>query len=527
VKSRQYIVVLTCALSISLNTSAEIIDFEGFGSKQLVTNQIPGITITSSEDDSDTGLGGLLQVNGDPFPTLTINGNGVLTNCLTLSCTLLDRADVLRIDFDNPVSGLSLSFDGDGKLSTFKAYNTSGAEIEEIIPSSEQVLISFTVSGISYVDIHQDGDRDAYSIDDLNFEAGATLQINGPNAPAAPDDWDETIAIQTGNVSGADIQATLSALHWSGTFQDENGPYASTFFGPLAQPVSSGDFMLIQAAPSFGVFTLTITLLDSLTKPTFYLSDVDRTNAVVTFEPGANQTTATNGAFAGNVFTSDGTSPGGWAAALYSGTFGSGSIFTFSFDYSNVTIAGSELIGFGIGIHPPPVDLTGTIKTPDGQDVCAMVLASGKFMFSCNPIGELSLTGLPREPNGTVKRQIYADGFLPKIDILPDSLDEAVVMTRSGVCPTYNPPANPGFFPGAAGSWIDISGSVEVGENGDPICAMVLANGQFMFSCDGTGSYALNIRWIITDSSSCRSMLTDLRHRSRHLTSSKQLTMYV
>jgi len=26
-----------------------------------------------------------------------------------------------------------------------------------------------------------------------------------------------------------------------------------------------------------------------------------------------------------------------------------------------------------------------------------------------------------------------------------------------------------------------------------PICAMVLANGQHMFSCDGTGSYALNI----------------------------------
>jgi hypothetical protein len=140
-----------------------------------------------------------------------------------------------------------------------------------------------------------------------------------------------------------------------------------------------------------------------------------------------------------------------------------------------------------------PVDLNGTIQSSDGLDICAMVLASGKFTFSCNPVGVFSLTGLPRENDSTVKRQIYADGFLPKIDVVPDSVDEAVVMTRSGTCPNYNPPVDPRFFPDSAGKWIDISGSVEVGENGDPVCAMVLANGQHMFSCDGLGSYALNI----------------------------------
>ena len=88
----------------------------------------------------------------------------------------------------------------------------------------------------------------------------------------------------------------------------------------------------------------------------------------------------------------------------------------------------------------PPVDLSGTVRTINGQDICAMVLASGKYTFSCNPVGVFSLTGLPRELDGTVKRQIYADGFFMKVDILADSINEAVVMMRSGACPSYNIP---------------------------------------------------------------------------------------
>jgi len=123
-----------------------------------------------------------------------------------------------------------------------------------------------------------------------------------------------------------------------------------------------------------------------------------------------------------------------------------------------------------------------------------MVLASGQFMFSCDPIGVFSLTDLPREPtDGTVKRQIYADGFFPEITVLPDSVDEAVVMTRSGICPNYNASYTPGVFPDSAGKRINISGRVLLQDSQTPICAMALANGQYMFTCDGSGSYALNI----------------------------------
>jgi hypothetical protein len=140
-----------------------------------------------------------------------------------------------------------------------------------------------------------------------------------------------------------------------------------------------------------------------------------------------------------------------------------------------------------------PTYLKGTIRTAADEDICALVLASGRYMFSCNPNGIFSLVALPREQNGTFKRQIYADGFFPKVDVLQDSIDDDLVMTRSSTCPKYNAAVEPGFFPGSAGDRLHITGKVLLQNSQTPICAMVLANGQFMFTCDGTGSYDLNI----------------------------------
>jgi hypothetical protein len=145
---------------------------------------------------------------------------------------------------------------------------------------------------------------------------------------------------------------------------------------------------------------------------------------------------------------------------------------------------------------PPPsnkVNLSGTVENPEGTGLCAMVLASGQYEFSCNPNGPFSLTDLPRENDGSVKRQVYVDGFFPNVQVLQGSVDETVVMSRAGSCPNYNAPYSPGVFPGDAGKRINISGMVLLQNSGTPVCAMVLANGQYQFSCDGSGSYALNI----------------------------------
>jgi sugar lactone lactonase YvrE len=141
----------------------------------------------------------------------------------------------------------------------------------------------------------------------------------------------------------------------------------------------------------------------------------------------------------------------------------------------------------------PPLDLSGTVRNSEGADVCAMVLASGKYMFSCNPTGMLSLSDLPLETDSTVKLQIYADGFLPWKTTLTDSGFQPVTMITAGTCPDYNSVPAPGFVPDSAGKQINISGSILLQNTGTPVCAMVLANGQYMFSCDGSGSYNLNV----------------------------------
>ena len=40
---------------------------------------------------------------------------------------------------------------------------------------------------------------------------------------------------------------------------------------------------------------------------------------------------------------------------------------------------------------------------------------------------------------------------------------------------------------------IDVSDTLLLQNGSDPVCAMVLANGQFGFTCDGTGTYSANI----------------------------------
>ena len=138
-------------------------------------------------------------------------------------------------------------------------------------------------------------------------------------------------------------------------------------------------------------------------------------------------------------------------------------------------------------------DLTGTVQDQGGTPLCSLVLASGQFVYSCNPNGPFSLLDLPTESDGTVKRQVYVDGFFPNVEKLPSSVDGPVVMTRANNCPDYNSFPDPGFFPDLDGKRIDISGTVLLQDTQTPVCAIVLANGQFGFSCDGTGSYSGNI----------------------------------
>ena len=112
-------------------------------------------------------------------------------------------------------------------------------------------------------------------------------------------------------------------------------------------------------------------------------------------------------------------------------------------------------------------------------------------MFSCDGNGTYSLD-VPLDEQGQVTLFAFADGFAPyRVTAAPGGLP-AVVRTVEA------DPDSPLIFMGwdmacAANSWIRISGEIESFE-GDPLCALVLANGQHMFSCGASqGRYDLTV----------------------------------
>jgi len=75
-------------------------------------------------------------------------------------------------------------------------------------------------------------------------------------------------------------------------------------------------------------------------------------------------------------------------------------------------------------------NLSGTITAPNGTPVCALVLASGRSVFSCSPVGQYTLNNLPTEQDGTIKLAVYADGFRPFAQRLTTFGNVPVVLRR-------------------------------------------------------------------------------------------------
>ena len=137
------------------------------------------------------------------------------------------------------------------------------------------------------------------------------------------------------------------------------------------------------------------------------------------------------------------------------------------------------------------VPIQGNVRLADGTPICAMVLANGQYMFSCGGDGAYSLN-VPLDPQGQVTLFAFADGFAPfRVTAVPAQLpglvrpwtaapgSPLIAMTRGMEC--------------AANTWVHISGDIE-SFGGAPLCAMVLANGQHMFSCDASqGIYDLTV----------------------------------
>ncbi|PIE67632.1 MAG: hypothetical protein CSA23_03385 [Deltaproteobacteria bacterium] len=132
----------------------------------------------------------------------------------------------------------------------------------------------------------------------------------------------------------------------------------------------------------------------------------------------------------------------------------------------------------------------------DGTPLCAMVLANGQFMFSCgggDDLGHFELY-VPLDTNGEITIQVFVSGLAPHREIIAacsPALDIEMQPASSG---SRSPAVTMDVAPDPSGrsNWRRIAGFVD--DAGTPLCAMVLANGQFMFSCDkNLGSYDLTV----------------------------------
>jgi len=133
--------------------------------------------------------------------------------------------------------------------------------------------------------------------------------------------------------------------------------------------------------------------------------------------------------------------------------------------------------------------IQGTV-TYNGTPLCAMILANGEYMFSCDPDGEYELY-VPLDDNGEITLFAFVDGLAPfKITSAPSFLPSYIEM-EPATPDSQKPAVTATKVEGDISGWATIAGSVSL--DGIPLCAMVLANGEYMFSCDPDGEYGLEV----------------------------------
>lgn len=134
---------------------------------------------------------------------------------------------------------------------------------------------------------------------------------------------------------------------------------------------------------------------------------------------------------------------------------------------------------------------TGGFVLSGDTPVCALVLINGQSMFSCDGNGRYDLD-VPLDTDGLLTVQIFASGFAPFRSVIAprEAVGYDVQMERVKAGATFQITANvvPRLDEGRA----QISGTVNSGAI--PVCALVLANGEQMFSCDASlGLYDLDV----------------------------------
>jgi hypothetical protein len=135
------------------------------------------------------------------------------------------------------------------------------------------------------------------------------------------------------------------------------------------------------------------------------------------------------------------------------------------------------------------VNINGTV-TYNGSPVCTMVLANGQYMFTCSGDGSFNLDVPLDLDTGQIRVFSFCEGLAPFEEVIYPAegqgmqIEMAAGEGGSGMDVTSTLTA-------INNTWVRLEGKVSY--NGAPVCAMVLANGQYMFTCSGDGSYSLDV----------------------------------
>jgi hypothetical protein len=128
---------------------------------------------------------------------------------------------------------------------------------------------------------------------------------------------------------------------------------------------------------------------------------------------------------------------------------------------------------------PDPVGwfrITGTISH-NGDPLCGLVLANGQFMFTCGdplPKGNFDLT-VPPDSQGQITLFGFSSGLTP----FQQTIGAGSSLAAAGDCTT--PWVTVKTVTNMPNGYFKITGTIDF--NRDPLCGLVLANGQFMFTC--------------------------------------------
>jgi len=121
--------------------------------------------------------------------------------------------------------------------------------------------------------------------------------------------------------------------------------------------------------------------------------------------------------------------------------------------------------------------ITGSINL-NGTPLCSLVLANGQYMFTCGdslPKGNFDLT-VPPDNQG----QITLFGFSSGLSPFQQTLGKESSSTFGNDCIT-SPTITTDTITSMPNGWFRIIGSISL--YATPLCSLVLANGQYMFTC--------------------------------------------